>query len=146
MSHAGQFYIDGQWVDPRPRAWFDHRSIRLLKRKFEQLAHGNAARTSIVLLSLRGARSRMNAQPACADRIAVVAAHCARSTSGRYEEFAEAMRSEMGAPIAFARNGQAARGPSASECADRTCSRTSRLRNSAAEHARREWSRSAYAG
>ena len=109
MSRAGQFYIDGQWVDPSSSsAWFDLIDPST-EAKVGQLAIGNAADVDRAVSAARRAFPK-NAQTSVADRIAMLQ-RILQIYERRYDEFAEAMRIEMGAPITFARNGQAARGP-----------------------------------
>lgn len=108
MSRTAQFYIDGQWVEPAAATWFD-----LIDPATEQsigrLALGNATDVDRAVAAARRAFASWSTT-SVADRLAllrrVVAVY-----ERRHDEFAELIRREMGAPITFARNGQAARGP-----------------------------------
>ncbi|WP_042265182.1 aldehyde dehydrogenase family protein [Paraburkholderia heleia] len=108
MSHAAQFYIDGRWVEPASPRWFDVVDPST-EAPFERLALGNAQDVDRAVAAARRAFPAWSAT-SVAERVAML-----RRVLGiyerHYEEFAQAMRREMGAPIAFARSGQAARGP-----------------------------------
>ncbi|MGI4859845.1 MAG: aldehyde dehydrogenase family protein [Janthinobacterium lividum] len=117
MSHTSQFYIDGKWVEP---AAVDAVGGKVAVPRFElvdpsteapfgQLAMGSA---TDVDRAVRAARRAFPAYAASsvADRIALLR-RVLSIYERRYEEFAEAMRLEMGSPIGFARKGQAVRGP-----------------------------------
>ncbi len=108
MSHAAQFYIDGRWVEPASARWFDlvDPSTEL---PFERLALGNADDVGRAVAAARRAFPAWSAT-SVAERVALLR-RVLQIYERRYDEFAEAMRREMGAPITFARNGQAARGP-----------------------------------
>ncbi|MEM5436669.1 aldehyde dehydrogenase family protein [Paraburkholderia diazotrophica] len=108
MSHAAQFYIDGRWAEPASPRWFDIVDPST-EVPFERLALGNAQDVDRAVAAARRAFPAWSAT-SVAERVALL--RRVRSIyERRYDEFAEAMRREMGAPIAFARNGQAARGP-----------------------------------
>ncbi len=108
MSRAAQFYIDGQWVEPTSPAWFDQIDPST-EAKMGQLAIGNAADVDRAVAAARRAFPAY-AATSVADRIAMLR-RILNIYERRYDEFAEAIRIEMGAPITFARTAQAARGP-----------------------------------
>ncbi|MFC0400648.1 aldehyde dehydrogenase family protein [Paraburkholderia rhizosphaerae] len=109
MSRVGQFYIDGKWVAPLAPDWFDLIDPATEVR-FDQLALGNAADVDRAVAAARRAFPSYSTSTV-ADRVALLK-RVVQIYERRVDEFAEAMRAEMGAPIAFARNNQAARGPS----------------------------------
>ncbi|MEM5384094.1 aldehyde dehydrogenase family protein [Paraburkholderia phymatum] len=108
MSHAAQFYIDGRWAEPASPRWFDIVDPST-EVPFERLALGNAHDVDRAVAAARRAFPSWSAT-SVAERVALLR-RVLSIYERRYDEFAEAMRREMGAPIAFARNGQAARGP-----------------------------------
>ncbi|CAM3705675.1 aldehyde dehydrogenase family protein [Rouxiella silvae] len=108
MTHASHFYIDGQWVSPVAPAWFDLTDPST-ERQFERLAMGDAADVDLAVAAARRALPSFSAT-AAAERLALLQRIVA-VYERRYEEFAETMRLEMGSPITFSRQGQAARGP-----------------------------------
>jgi aldehyde dehydrogenase (NAD+) len=107
MSHTTQFYIDGRWVEPAAPRWFT-----VVDPATEQpicpLALGNMQDVDRAVAAARQAFPGW-AETSVAERIALLK----RILSGyqrRYDEFADAIHREMGAPLAFARDGQAIRG------------------------------------
>ncbi|ACC74862.1 aldehyde dehydrogenase family protein [Paraburkholderia phymatum] len=108
MSHAAQFYIDGCWVEPASARWFDLVDPST-EGPFETLAVGNADDVNRAVAAARRAFPAWSAT-SVAERVALLR-RVLQIYERRTDEFAEAMRREMGAPITFARNGQAARGP-----------------------------------
>ncbi|MFK4443532.1 aldehyde dehydrogenase (NAD+) [Caballeronia udeis] len=108
MSRAAQFYIDGQWTDPVSPAWFDLIDPAT-ESTIDRLALGNAADVDRAVAAARKAFAAYSAT-SVQERIDLLR-RIVRVYERRYDEFAEAMRIEMGAPIAFARKAQAARGP-----------------------------------
>jgi len=108
MSRTAQFYIDGQWVDPVTPRWFD-----LIDPATEEgagrLALGSAADVDRAVAAARRAYPGYS-ETTVSERIALLR-RILEIYERRSGEFAEAMRAEMGAPITFARKGQAARGP-----------------------------------
>ncbi|SAL62266.1 aldehyde dehydrogenase [Caballeronia udeis] len=107
MSRAAQFYIDGQWTDPVSPAWFDLIDPAT-ESTIDRLALGNAADVDRAVAAARKAFAAYSAT-SVQERIDLLR-RIVQVYERRYDEFAEAMRIEMGAPIAFARKGQAARG------------------------------------
>jgi aldehyde dehydrogenase (NAD+) len=108
MSHAAQFYIDGQWVEPLAPIWFDLIDPAT-ETRHERLALGNAADVDRAVAAARRAFPDF-AATSRAERVALLR-RIVQIYERRYDEFAETMRVEMGSPITFARNGQAVRGP-----------------------------------
>ena len=103
-----QFYIDGRWVRAVSPRWLD-----LVDPATEaaagRLALGNAEDVERAVCAARQAFPRYSAMTV-AERLALLT-RILRIYERRYEEFADAIRREMGAPITFARKAQAARGP-----------------------------------
>ena len=108
MSRAAQFYIDGEWTDPVAPVWFDLIDPATEDR-IDRLALGNAADVDRAVIAARRAFVTYSAT-SVQERIDLLR-RIVQIYERRYDEFAEAMRLEMGAPISFARKGQAARGP-----------------------------------
>ncbi|PLZ02204.1 aldehyde dehydrogenase family protein [Burkholderia sp. WAC0059] len=108
MQRAAQFYIDGQWVEPALPAWFDLVNPAT-EATFGRLALGSAADVERAVVAARRAFATYS-ETGVAERIALLS-RILQIYERRIDEFAEAMRVEMGSPITFARNGQAARGP-----------------------------------
>lgn len=108
LARVDQFYIDGRWVPPLQRSAF-----LLVDPATEQpvgtLSLGGEADVE------RAVRAARKAFPGFSETSVEQRLELLRSILSVYlrrtEEFAEAMRLEMGAPIAFARKGQVARGP-----------------------------------
>lgn len=107
-ARTAQFYIDGQWVDPVSPTWFDMVDPST-ERTFGRLAFGNGEDVERAVSAARRAFPAW-AATSVAERIALLK-RIVTLYQERVDSFAEAMRLEMGAPITFARNGQAARGP-----------------------------------
>jgi aldehyde dehydrogenase (NAD+) len=103
-----QFYIDGKWLRPARPRWLD-----LVDPATEipvgRLALGSAEDVDRAVFAARQAFPRYAATTP-PERVALLK-RVLRIYERRYEEFAIAIRREMGAPIAFARKAQAARGP-----------------------------------
>lgn len=107
MYLTDKFYIDGQWVEPMGKATFT-----LINPADEQaygeLAMGNADDVERAVHAARRAfadysRWTPGQRIDLLERVLSI-------YKRRYEEFAQAMTLEMGAPIAFSRAAQAARG------------------------------------
>jgi aldehyde dehydrogenase (NAD+) len=103
-----RFYIDGQWVDPVDPSWFE-RVDPASERITGRLALGNAADVERAVSAARRAFAAWAESPV-AERSALLR-RIVQIYERRYEEFAQAISAEMGAPISFARSAQAARGP-----------------------------------
>jgi aldehyde dehydrogenase (NAD+) len=108
MSRAAEFYIDGKWVKPDSPRWFELIDPAT-EEPIDTLALGNAADVDRAVAAARRAFPAYS-ETTVAERLAllrrIVAIYDRRS-----EEFAEAMRVEMGAPITFSRKAQVSRGP-----------------------------------
>lgn len=108
MPRTTQFYIDGRWVHPLSPAW-----LELLdpapERPAGRLALGSTADVDRAVAAAQAAFPAW-AHTSVAERIALLR-RSVQIYQRRYEEFAQAISTEMGAPISFARSAQAARGP-----------------------------------
>ena len=107
MDNARKFYIDGAWVDPVAPAYLDVIDPSN-EEAFEQVAVGSAADVDRAVAAARAAfpsYSRTSREDRLALLERVLAAYKAR-----YEQVAQTLSREMGAPIALARNAQAAIG------------------------------------
>ncbi len=108
MLELGKFYIDGAWVEPAEASWMDLVDPAT-EEAYGRLALGSAADVDRAVAAARRAFPAYAATPV-EERVALLRRILDIYTR-RYGEFAEAMRKEMGSPITFATNGQAARGP-----------------------------------
>jgi aldehyde dehydrogenase (NAD+) len=107
MSRAASFYIDGQWVEPNAPTWFDVIDPAT-ETVIERLALGNATDVDRAVAAARKALPAF-AQTSVTERIALLR-RIVSIYHRRQEEFAEAMRLEMGSPITASRNFQVPRG------------------------------------
>jgi aldehyde dehydrogenase (NAD+) len=107
MSRAACFYIDGRWVEPASPTWFDVIDPAT-ETCVERLALGNAEDVDRAVAAARKALPAY-AQTPVAERIALLK-RIVTIYERRQEEFAEAMRVEMGSPITFSRKFQVPRG------------------------------------
>ncbi|WP_296186095.1 aldehyde dehydrogenase family protein [Pseudomonas sp. UBA1879] len=107
MSNAAKFYIDGRWVDPASPAWFDVVDPAT-ETVVERLALGDATDVDRAVAAARKALPDY-AQTSVVERIALLK-RIVSIYERRQEEFAEAMRVEMGSPITFSRAFQVPRG------------------------------------
>lgn len=107
MSHASRFYIDGRWVDPADPAWFDVIDPAT-ETVVERLALGDARDVDRAVAAARKALPGY-AATSVAERIALLE-RIVSIYERRQEEFAQAMRIEMGSPITFSRKFQVPRG------------------------------------
>jgi aldehyde dehydrogenase (NAD+) len=108
MLELDKFYIDGAWTEPAATSWMDLIDPATEKR-FGRLALGGAADVDRAVKAARRAFPAYAATPV-GERIDLLQRILDVYTR-RYDEFAEAMRREMGSPITFATKGQAVRGP-----------------------------------
>ncbi len=103
-----KIYIDGTWVDPIDLSW-----MALIdpatEETYAKLALGGPADVDRAVVAARKAFPAY-AATSVAERIALLL-RILEIYTRRYDEFAEAMRKEIGSPITFATKGQAARGP-----------------------------------
>ncbi len=103
--HLGQFYIGGAWVDPLPGATTLGVENPASEEIVGQVALGTAADADRAIAAARAAFDAWTVTP-LAGRIALVE-RILEVYNARYEEFAQAMSTEMGAPIEWARGAQA---------------------------------------
>ncbi len=106
--HTKQFYIDGAWVDPAQPKVIDVIDPAT-EEAFAQIAVGSAADVDRAVSAARRAFPAYAATPV-AERIALLQ-RIVKGFEARREELASAISREMGAPMKFARNAQAASGP-----------------------------------
>ncbi|WP_332118330.1 aldehyde dehydrogenase family protein [Azorhizobium caulinodans] len=107
MSHHLQFYIDGQWVEPvEPRrlAVIDPST----EEAFTEIAMGTAADVDKAVAAAKRAFTSFSQTPK-AERLALLKRILA-AYNDRFEDIAQAVSREMGAPLAFARNAQVSSG------------------------------------
>jgi aldehyde dehydrogenase (NAD+) len=99
-----KFYINGAWVDPlsQNRMGVENPATEEIVC---EVAMGNAEDADRAILAARAAFDGWTYRPV-GDRIAVVK-RILEVYNDRYEDFAHAMSTEMGAPITWARNAQA---------------------------------------
>ena len=99
-----KFYIDGQWVDPisKTRIGVENPATEEIVC---EVAMGNAEDADRAILAARAAFDGWTYTPV-KDRIALVR-RILEVYNDRYEDFAQAMSTEMGAPITWARGAQA---------------------------------------
>ncbi len=102
--HMQQFYIDGGWVDPLSSARLGVENPAT-EEIVAEVALGNAADADRAIAAARAAFGAWTVVPV-AERIAVVK-RILEVYNSRYEDFAQAMSIEMGAPITWAREAQA---------------------------------------
>ncbi|MFP5479363.1 MAG: aldehyde dehydrogenase family protein [Alphaproteobacteria bacterium] len=99
-----KFYINGQWVDP-----LSDKRMGVENPATEEIvcevAMGNAQDADRAILAARAAFDGWTYRPV-AERIAVVK-RILEIYNDRFEDFAQVMMTEMGAPITWARNAQA---------------------------------------
>jgi aldehyde dehydrogenase (NAD+) len=107
MSQASRFYIDGRWVEPADPAWFDVIDPAT-ETVVERLALGDARDVDRAVAAARKALPGY-AATSVAERIALLE-RIVSIYERRQEEFAQAMRIEMGSPITFSRKFQVPRG------------------------------------
>lgn len=104
-KHIGQFYINGQWVDPLPGATRFGVENPATEEIVGEVALGTAADADRAIAAARAAFDSWTVTPV-KDRIALVR-RVLEVYNSRYEDFAQAMSTEMGAPIEWARGAQA---------------------------------------
>jgi aldehyde dehydrogenase (NAD+) len=104
MSHNLQFYIDGAWVDPLTPHAIDVIDPST-EEVFTQISGGTAADVDRAVRAARAAFDSFS-RTSVAERVQLLEAVCVEYER-RYEDIAQAVSQEMGAPIAFARSAQA---------------------------------------
>lgn len=99
-----KFYINGQWVDPisKDRMGVENPATEEI---VAEVAMGSAEDADRAILAARAAFDGWTYRPV-AERIALVK-RILEVYNDRYEDFAQVMSTEMGAPITWARNAQA---------------------------------------
>jgi aldehyde dehydrogenase (NAD+) len=99
-----KFYINGQWVDPisKNRMGVENPAT---EEVVCEVAMGNAEDADRAILAARAAFDSWTYRPV-AERIAIMK-RVLEVYNDRYEDFAQVMSTEMGAPITWARNAQA---------------------------------------
>ncbi|MEQ7921590.1 aldehyde dehydrogenase family protein [Xanthomonas sp. WHRI 1810A] len=107
MSRADSFYIDGHWVAPHAPAWFDVIDPAT-EQVIDRLALGDASDVDRAVAAARKALPAY-AQTSVKQRIDLLR-RIVSIYHRRQEEFAQAMRQEMGSPISASRNFQVPRG------------------------------------
>ena len=104
MKHHEQFYIDGAWVDPvAPKT---HDVINpATERAYTKISMGSAADVDRAVAAAKKAFSAYS-RTTREERLALLRKVLERYNA-RYEDIAEAVSDEMGAPLKFAREAQA---------------------------------------
>ena len=103
-KHIGQFYINGQWVDPLPGATKMGVENPATEEIVGEVALGTVADADRAIAAARAAFDGWTVVPV-KERIALVR-KILEVYNSRYEDFAQAMSTEMGAPMAWAREAQ----------------------------------------
>jgi len=106
MSHAASFYIDGRWVEPASPTWFEVIDPAT-EAVVERLALGNATDVDRAVAAARKALPAYARTPV-AERIALLK-RIVSVYERRQEDFAQAMRVEMGSPVTASRKLQVPR-------------------------------------
>ena len=104
----GHFYIDGHWLEPAAPTW-QTLVDPVTEEPFGRLALGSAADVDRAVVAARRAFPAYSAI-SVAERMALLR-RILQIYERRNEDFAQQVRREMGAPITFARQAQAVRGP-----------------------------------
>lgn len=104
-AHLGQFYINGAWVDPLPGGAMLGVENPATEEIVAEVALGTAADADRAIMAARAAFTAWTEVPRD-ERMDAVRRILAIYTR-RIEEFAQAISTEMGAPISWAREAQA---------------------------------------
>jgi len=104
VTHNLKFYIDGAWVDPVKPATLDVIDPST-EQPFTTIAVGSAADVEAAVAAAKRAFPSFAVTPK-AERLALLR-RVLEVYNARYDEIAEAVSLEMGAPISFARDAQA---------------------------------------
>ncbi|GAN80876.1 aldehyde dehydrogenase family protein [Acidocella aminolytica] len=107
MSHNLQFYIDGAWVDPITPRTLDVINPAT-ETAFAQISIGSAADVDLAVAAARRAFESFS-QTSREERLALLR-RIQDVYMKRYDDVAEAIRLELGAPVTLARESQAAIG------------------------------------
>jgi aldehyde dehydrogenase (NAD+) len=117
MREMLQFYIDGQWVDP-----VTPRQIDVINPATEEpcgrISLGSAADVDLAVAAAKRAEASYAATN-CEERLELLQAVLAEFMN-RYDDIAEAVMDEMGAPWGLAKGAQAGSGPQHIKAAIRT--------------------------
>ena len=116
MVHRLQFFIDGAWVEPAVPATLDVIDPAT-EEAFTQIAVGSAADVNRAVAAARKAFETFG-QSTRVERLALLG-RILEEYNKRYEDIAQALSREMGAPIARARDSQAYTGRAHLEAAIR---------------------------
>lgn len=108
FAHTRQFYINGAWVDPLSSDTFTLIDPNT-EAGYATLAMGGSSDVERAVDAARRAFDTYSQWPPEERRALLI--RILDGYNRRIEEFSQAMRQEMGAPISFARTGQSARGP-----------------------------------
>lgn len=108
FRHAQEFYIDGRWVSPRPGRATHHVIDPVTEEPLGELALGSAEDVDAAVQAAQTAFERFS-QTRATERIALLD-RILQIYNRRIDEFADAIALEIGAPLKFAREGQAFRG------------------------------------
>lgn len=108
LPDLSRFYIDGAWTEPLTPGAFDLVDPST-EETYATLAMGGAGDVDRAVAAARRALPAYRATTQ-QERTALLR-RILQIYEARLEDFAQAMRLEMGAPITFSRNGQAPRGP-----------------------------------
>ncbi len=104
MSNNLNFYIDGAWVEPATPRTIDVIDPST-EEIFTQISGGSAADIDRAVKAARAAFASFS-RTTVAERLQLLESVCAEYDK-RYEDIAQAVSQEMGAPLAFARGPQA---------------------------------------
>lgn len=107
MDNARKFYIDGAWVDPVTPTYLDVINPSN-EEPFAQIAVGSAADVDRAVAAAKAAFPSFS-QTSREDRLKLLERILA-AYKARYEDVAQTLSREMGAPLTLARNAQAAVG------------------------------------
>jgi aldehyde dehydrogenase (NAD+) len=103
-ANMTKFYINGAWVEPQSKNRMGVENPAT-EEIVAEVALGNQADIDAAIMAARAAFDRWTVTP-LADRIALVQ-RILDEYNARYEDFAQVMSTEMGAPIEWARGAQA---------------------------------------
>jgi aldehyde dehydrogenase (NAD+) len=104
MTHMTQFYINGAWVDPKSKARMGVENPAT-EEIVAEVALGNVADVDAAVAAARAAFDAYTVWPV-EKRIALVKS-VLEVYNSRFEDIAQAVSTEMGAPITWAREAQA---------------------------------------
>lgn len=109
FRNANKFYIGGEWVAPKVPTFSKHVMVSpVTEERLGEIAMGSGQDVDAAVEAARAAFESFS-QTRISDRIDLLN-RILDIYKRRYDEFAEAIETEMGAPLKFAREGQALRG------------------------------------